>query len=384
MIVSDQVQRCCITALLVLLLSACSSNKNRIDPPAELTPFDPVVQLEVMWVHKDGEIATTTDPLTLRVVDGHIYFGDGEGRVIALDQNSGEKLWSVNTDVELSAGVGYSDDLLLLGSHHGELLALNRNNGEEVWRSMLSSEVLSPPVESKGQIFTRTSDSKLFALDAASGKQHWTISQKVPVLSLRGESPLLVDEANVYAGFANGKMLAVSQKEGQILWEATIAIPEGRSELERMVDIDSAPLLGSEVIYVATFQGRVAAVGQFSGAVIWAHNISTFKNMAINETQLFITDEQSHLWALNQRGGASLWRQEKLHGRQLSAPVILDDYVVVSDYEGYIHLLSQKEGSFFSRYRVDKSGIFGDPVVADGVLYIVGKSGTLTALRLAD
>ncbi len=381
---SGQMKRCSITILLVLLLGGCSSNKNRVDPPAELTPFDPVVQLEVVWVHKDGAIATTTDPLTLRVADGHIYFGDNEGRVIALDQSSGEKLWGVNSGAELSAGIGYSDDLLLLGSHRGELLALNRKNGEEVWRSTLSSEVLSPPVGSKGQVFARTGDSRLFALDAASGEQYWTISQKVPVLSLRGESPLLVDEANVYAGFANGKMLAVSQKDGHILWEATIAIPEGRSELERMVDIDSAPLLDSEVIYVATFQGRVAAVSQVSGAIIWAHDMSTFKNMAINETQLFITDEQSHLWALARRGGASLWQQDKLHGRKLSAPVIFGDYVVVSDYEGYIHLMSQKEGAFFSRYQVDKSGIYGNPVVADGVLYIVGKSGTLTALRLSD
>ncbi len=380
---SGQVKLCGII-LLMLFLGACSSNKNRVDPPAELTSFDPLVQLEPVWVKEYRDIATTTDPLALLVIDGHIYFGDGKGRVTALDQYSGKKLWRVETGVNLSAGVGYANGLLLLGSHKGELLALDRKTGQEIWRSMLSSEVLSPPVASKDTIFARTGDSKLFALDAANGERRWTVSQKVPVLSLRGESRLIVDEANVYAGFSNGKMLAVSQTDGQVLWNTTIAIPQGRSELERMVDIDGDPLLDSEVIYVATFQGRVAAVGQKSGSIFWERDLSTFKNMAINESQLFVTDEQSHLWALDRQSGASLWRQEKLHGRQLSAPVVYDDYVVVSDFEGYIHLLSQEEGQFVSRYRVDQVGIGSNPVVADGMLYVIGKSGTLTALRLLD
>ncbi len=379
---SGQIKLCSIV-LLMFFLSACSA-KNHVDPPAELISFDPVVQFEVIWSKKYRDIVTTTDPLILLVADGRIYFGGDEGRVTALDQSSGEKLWSVETGVELSAGVGDTDALLLLGSHHGELLALNKKDGQQVWRSMLSSEVLSPPVGLKGEVFARTGDGKVFALDAASGEQLWVISQKTPVLSLRGESRLLVDENNVYAGFANGKMLAVSQKEGQVLWDTTVAIPQGRSELERMVDIDSAPLLDSEVIYASTFQGRVVAMSQTSGSIFWAHDISTFKDMAMNESQLFIVDEQSHLWALDRQGGASLWRQEKLHGRQLSAPILYGDYVVVSDFEGYIHLLSQKEGQFFSRYQIDKSGVYGSPVVADGVLYVVGKSGTLTALRLAD
>ncbi len=372
------------TVLLLLLLGACSSNKNRVDPPAELVEFDPLVKLEVVWAKEYRDIAATTDPLALLLADGHIYFGDGKGRVTALDQSSGKKLWRVETGIDLSAGVGQADGLLLLGSHKGELLALDSETGQEVWRSQLSSEVLSPPTGAGNRVFARTGDSKLFALNAADGHHQWTITQKAPVLSLRGESRLIVDEANVYAGFANGKMLAISQKNGEILWDTTVAIPAGRSELERMVDIDSDPLLDSGVIYVATFQGRVAAIGQESGSIFWERDLSTFKNMALNKTQLFITDEKSHLWALDRRGGASLWRQEKLHGRQLSAPALYGDYIVVSDFEGYIHLLSQKEGQFVSRYQVDEEGIYGDSVVADGILYVVGKSGTLTALQLAD
>ncbi len=368
--------------LLLLFTVGCSSSKSRVDPPAELVEFEPLVTLERVWSKEYRYIADTIDPLTPVIEDGRIYFGDAKGYVTALQQVDGKELWRVGSGMSLSA-IGYAEGVLLLGSHDGELLALDSKTGEELWRTMLSSEVLSAPVGSDGTVFVRTADSKVFALDAADGEYRWSVSQKQPLLLLRGESRLLLDDGTVYAGFANGKILALSRKDGQVLWSATIAIPQGRSDLERMVDIDSNPLLDSGVIYVAAFQGRLAAIGQKSGSVFWERDISIFNNMAIDENRIFVSDELSHLWALERRGGASLWRQEKLYGRQVSAPVIYGDYIVVSDYEGYVHLLSQEEGQFVSRYQVDKKGLVGNPVVSDGVIYLIGKSGRFVALGLA-
>ncbi|HSS65607.1 MAG TPA: outer membrane protein assembly factor BamB, partial [Gammaproteobacteria bacterium] len=277
---------------------------------------------------------------------------------------------------------GGGEGLVLVGSSDGEVVALSAETGEERWRTRVTSEVLAPPVGANGVVVTRTADGKLFGLSVSDGSQLWVYDRSVPVLTLRGTSmPVLVSGAAV-SGFDSGQLAAVSLENGQTLWESRIATPRGRSELERLVDIDADPLVADGVVYAVTFQGRIAALDLFSGNLIWQRDMSSYAGLGLHNEIIYVTDADSFVWALDRRNSASLWRQDKLKGRQLTAPLGFERYVVVGDFEGYVHWLSREDGRMLARVRVDRSGILAAPVAYRDIVFIYGKGGTLTALQV--
>lgn len=374
---------------LSLMLGGCSwmgnwlqGGEDNSTPPAELVSFTPSLEVETLWSTRVG---TGSDKQLVKLVPAvaldRVYAADRRGRVVAVEAASGRQVWDAETGVRISAGPGVGEGLVLMGTSDGEVLALDSADGVLKWRAPVSSEVLSVPQAMDGVVVVATMDGKVFGLEAADGRQRWVYDRTVPVLTLRGASSPALAHGRAIGGFASGKLASLDLRDGRPQWEATIAVPRGRSELERLVDISAAPILVGDVAYVVSFQGRIAAVSIDSGRIIWARDFSSYTGLTTDGSQLYVVDDQSHVWALYARNGASVWKQDKLQLRSLAAPTVHGGAVVVGDFEGYLHWLSQEDGELLARVRVDDEGIVAAPVVVDDTLYVLGKGGTLKALK---
>ncbi len=371
-------------ALLLTALVACGAPPLREVHREEgaLQPA-PVSEVKVhpLWYRQSQTGHDVDEALLAPVVDGRrFYFADVGGRVLAVERRHGRLLWRVTLRpdreagggerVELTGGLGERAGVLLMGSREGEVFGLARKDGTRLWRGRVSSEVLAPPVSDGRVVVVHVNDGRIFALDGATGERLWVYESSVPALSLRGTSTPLIDSRRLIVGLANGKVLALSLKDGKVIWEATVAVPQGRSELERIVDVDGDPLLRDGVIYAAAYHGRVVALSAATGRVLWSRDISTAHTMALDAGHLYVSDEDGTLWALEPRGGAVLWKQDALQGRGLTAPALDGEIPVVGDNSGYLHWLSPRDGSVLARHRVSEVGLPGPIVVRDEVLYL--------------
>ena len=370
-------------SLLVILLPGCASmfsGDDNADPPAELEKLTPEVTLKKLWGTKVGVGADEQLVNLVPVFYGdQILAADRKGTVEALDLYTGKRVWKTVTRKPISAGPGVGEGLVLVGTSEAEVLALSDETGEVVWEAMVTSEVLSIPRIDSGIVVVQTIDGNVSALDADDGSRIWTYDRTVPVLTLRGSSSPAVERGLVVAGFASGKLAAIALENGRVLWETSIADPRGRSELERMVDLDSDPLIDGNIVYVTTYHGRVASVDITSGRMVWARDISSHKGVDVDYNQIYLVDDGSNVWALSSANGASVWKQDKVHGRALTTPVWFGDYVVVGDFEGYLHILSRLDGRLLARTRLDKAGIMAKPVQAGDNFYVFGMGGRLAA-----
>ena len=270
-----------------------------------------------------------------------------------------------------------------MGSSDGELTALDINSGQQRWQARVSSEVLSVPKADQGVAVVHTIDGKLFAFQASDGNSMWLYDRSIPVLTLHGSSSPVLHGSTVICGFASGRMAAFELASGNPLWESTISMPSGRSELERMVDINGDPQVIDGVAYVTTYQGDMAAVAVDTGEVLWRRPFSSYAGLGADGKQLYVTDEGDTVWGVDPSSGASLWQQNKMHGRRLTAPVPLGRYLMVGDYEGYLHILSAEDGEIVGRIRVGSDPISTPPMVVNGVAYVLGDGGSLAAISLS-
>ena len=384
-------KRLLATCLLGGLLSGCGTlsgflgGEDNTEPPAPLVDIANPVPLQKLWSSRVGAGYDKQDVnLVPAADDDHVYVADRKGRVVAFDAATGKEIWSVKTGAALSAGPGVGEELLLLGTSDAEVLALNTTDGSLVWKVMVSSEVLSVPQHGLDTVIVQSADGSIAALDAEDGSQRWIHDRSVPVLTLRGTSTPAVQHGVVIAGFSNGKLVALSEDQGFVAWETNVAIPQGRSELERIVDIDGDPVIVGTAVYVTTFQGRVAVLDIQSGDLGWKRDMSSHTGLGVDFSQVYVTDDKSHVWALSRSSGAAEWKQEELENRQLTVPVPFSEYVAVGDLEGYLHLLSRYDGSIAARVRVDKKGINARPLVHRDVLYVYGNGGELAAYSISQ
>lgn len=351
--------------------------------PAELVDFTAVVQPRQIWSMDIGDVSEGLNRLKPVVDAGILYVANAEGELFALEADTGRQIWKVETQLPVSAGPGTAEGILAVGTAEGQLVVFDAQNGEELWRRDLSSEILAVPAIGDDVVVVHAGDGKLFGLDAASGEQLWIYDHKVPVLTLRGSSSPVISGGSVHSGLAGGKMISLSLDSGEIEWERHITVPSGRSDLERMVDVDADPLVYSGTVYGGAFQGDVAALGEGSGKVFWKRKISVYNNMAVNWQQLAVTDAQGFVWSLDPDTGAARWRQKALMNRSLSAPALQGDFTVVGDFEGYLHWLSSEDGALAARQRVGDA-IVAAPLVVDDVLYVLASDGKLTVLKLPE
>lgn len=374
-----------VAALLSLaaIAAGCSSNSSKEPEPSELVEFEHEVQLDEQWSRSIGEGQGETYNRLMPVVYGdQLYVTDVEGLVVSIDRESGKVNWKVELDEPVSGGVGAGYGLVLVGTLNGDVIALDVADGTEKWRASVGSEVLSAPAINGDIVLVQTQDDTLVALEADSGERRWSYESSPAVLTLRGTgAPLLTNQLAI-AGLSTGKVIALDTRRGLPVWEQRIAVPQGRSELERIVDIDGTLLQSGGKLYVVTFQGRAAVLDLESGRILWQRDASSASGAALGYGSVYLSLADGTVQGIDERSNTVLWSNDQLARRQLSGPEVFSSYVVVGDKEGYLHLLSQVDGRFVGRTRVDSSGIRARAVVEGDWLYVYANDGSLVAYTL--
>ena len=368
----------------LLIIAACSKDK-AIDQPAKLTPLgSPSLRVQRIWSASvdDRKAAVLRLGLGVSVADNRVYAAGHRGDVVALDLGSGRLLWRTRIRAPLSGGTAASADLVLVGSSDGRLFAFDPANGASRWQVRLNGEVLAPAAISARLIAVRTVDGKLHGLSPADGHELWSQEQQVPRLSLRGTArPVIVGDV-VLCGFDNGKVLAVSVNDGSVQWEATVTPPHGRTELERLADIDSAVGVSGQDVYAVGFHGRVAMLALDTGQVWWSHEASSYRGLTLDGDALYLSTADGEVVALKARTGAEVWRQNALLHRGLSAVAAMDDSLVTADFQGYLHWLDKASGALAARVATGKARVSTPPVVAGNTVVVINDRGRIDAFRV--
>jgi len=387
-----QISRQLISLTMVLALAGCStisgwfeSDDDEATAPAELTDIAETVNIEELWSVGIGDGQGEGRYRLRPAISGStIYIASADGEVAALDRNSGDVLWKVDVETALSGGVGVYEDALLLGSSDGFVLKLDAKSGALTWSVPVRGEILSPPQSNGNVVVVQTNDGKLQGLDFTTGKLLWSYDSNIPVLTVRGTSSPIVHNEVVYAGFANGRVVALNINTGAMVWEVRVAIPQGRSEIERLVDVDGTMELAGSELYAASYQGNLVAIDADTGTRMWQQKVSSYSGVSQGFGNIYVADEDGTVAAYLRSGEGARWTQEALAYRELSRPTPVGSYVAVADFEGYVHLLSQVEGEFAGRVRVDDDGARADMLSEGNVLYVYGNSGELVAYEITE
>jgi outer membrane protein assembly factor BamB len=359
--------------------------KDNAEPPKELQ--EDLVEkrkLTMLWKASVGDgYKEQYLNLVAAPSESAVYAADRDGELHAYRRLDGEKIWEIETDLAFSAGPVVGNGKLILGTSNAEISAYQVSDGALIWKSTVSSEILALPQVSDGVVVVRSSDGRIAALSEKDGGTLWTYERSAPALAVRSRGSPVIAKDLVIDGYASGKLIALGLKDGKLAWEATVAIPHGRSEIERLVDVDSVPVIQGDTLYVSGYQGGVAAVSLSDGEVQWRQEqLSSNTGLAAGRRELFLTDAASDVWRLEMRNGGDLWKQDELHQRKLTAPVVLKDTLIVGDLEGYLHILSQEDGSLLGRLQVDDTPIEQAPAVVDDILYVYTSGGRLAAISL--
>jgi len=370
--------------LLALTLTGCGSLPEPKYPPKALKSIDEKVDLTVEW--KDfaakgaGEQGYMLSPI---IAGDNLYAIDREGNLSAWNKEDGRFLWESSLQEGISSGLAFANDQLFVGTQNGELVSMSAQGGERLWRTRLSTEVLAAPQINahNNQVIVQTGDGRVSALDIKTGRVKWSFTSPEPLLTLHGTAKPKVLPGVTFTGFANGRMVALDNRNGQMQWDTRVALPSGRTDIERLVDVDAQPLISSHGMLVSTsFQGRIMAMDPRSGRALWERKDSSYHSAVEGDGNLLYVDEASRLIAVDHRSGSVLWNQDALEGRRLTAPVIWQGMAVVADYEGYVHLVSARTGDLIGRIQADASGVEQPLIVSGDKLYITAVNGRVVAL----
>jgi outer membrane protein assembly factor BamB len=376
--------------LAALASGGCSTINSAIDTlnpfarsapkikPAELTAIQPSAELKSLWQASVGSAGAFV--FTPAVVGGSVYAAGGDGTLARFD--GGRQVWRVSAGQAISGGVGADDKLVVVGTAKGAVLAFHVADGKPAWQAQVSSEVLAAPAVSGDLVAVRSGDARVFGFDAADGKRRWVYQRSTPALSLRSNVGVTLTEKALYAGFPGGKLAAISRSNGAALWESTVALPRGATELERIADVASDPVVEGNAVCAVAYQGRVACFDATTGAQIWARDLSSIAGLGIGGRHLYVTDEKGAVHAFDRESGSSLWKQDKLFMRSVTRPLALGRRVAVADFQGVVHLLSGDDGAFAARFTTDGSAIVAAPRRNGEEFVVQTKNGLLHALTV--
>lgn len=360
-------------ALLLLALAACSSDKPKVEP-AKLAAFKPTSGIAVRWNADVGGAGQSV--LFPAVTREAVFAANGSGMLFRLDRDSGKQIWQVDSGFPVTGGVGAGDGLVLVGGEKGELAAFDEDSGKKKWQVRVSSDVLSAPSIADGIVVVRTGNQRITGLSAKDGSRVWLYERSTPTLIVRSHAGVVIRKGLVYAGFAAGKLAAINLSNGMVVWESSVSQPQGNTELERISDITSLPVVDEAQVCAVAFQGRLACFDAAQGGAMWTRDISSDKGIALFGKALYVTDTDGNVLALDRSSGASLWKNGQLLLRQVTAAYPLDDYLLVGDYEGYLHVLKREDGSFVARsllsnakadyQHIDSSTDSSAPAIGDG------------------
>ncbi len=373
-----------ILLLVSLFLQACGASSN-VRPPEPLIEIESENSVEVVWNESFGGTDEKKQlKLSIAILGENLFTVDSRGELSAFNLNDGDDVWSVKLDREITAGVGASEDKILLGTKDGAVLALDPKNGAVLWSRRLATEILSKPVAASGKVIVQTVDGKIYALDEKTGRQVWQFHKEGPALSLRGTSTPIFIQNVVITGFATGTIVALTLENGKLIWEIPVSQPTGRNEIERLTDVDAQPIVNKFRLFVASYQGKLVAIDIRSGEQLWSRDISVFRDMTIDSKNIYALDDRGVMFAYEQSTGASVWQQAQFFGRKPSPPAIVDGNIIVGDLEGYVHWLNADDGRILARTRIDDDPIVTQAVVRDRIAYVNSVSGELTALKLKN
>ncbi|WP_226662655.1 outer membrane protein assembly factor BamB [Microbulbifer aggregans] len=373
-----------VALALATLLTACASNDEKEDTdPVELTEITESVKLREVWSKNIGDIdALRYAMLKPGLIDGKVIAANSDGDVFAFERATGKRLWKVDLDQSISGGVGVGQGLAVVADYRGRIVALDLTDGSQRWETQLGGEVVATPAVGAGVVVVQTVDGKLLGLDAGTGEQRWRHNTVLPVLTLRGTASPVISGGAVFAGLDNGKLVVLNATDGLSRWEQRVAIPQGSAELERVVDIDGAPVVRGELVFAASYQGRIVALSSEDGRGLWARDASTNHSVAVGAGQVYLSGADGSVHAYNVGNGQIEWSNNELLRRELSGPAYFGDVVVVGDYDGYLHVLDPSTGRFVGRERIDRDPV-RIPLLADGdLLFALSDDGELVALRL--
>ena len=368
-------------AAIAILATACSKEDDVV-PPAELVDFDPAVSIDRVWSAgtKGGDDVLR---LGLRpvVVGERAYIAGHGGDVHAIELATGRDLWRASTELELSGGPSVGEGIVVVGSSGGELIALDAETGVKRWQVATGGEVLTAPTVANGIVVVRTVDGRLRGMRVENGSEAWNYEQPVPRLTLRGNGSPVVDGDIVIAGLDNGKVIALSLTTGELLWTTTVAPSHGRTEIERLVDIDSPVRVMGDDVFVVGYQGRLAMLARETGQLWWGRDLSSHRGLAADNETLYVTAADSTVLALRRRDGTPVWTQDAMLRRSLTAPVLSGDTLVVGDFEGYLHWLDAATGQMLARGKTGGGRLSNAPVAAGELLLMQTDSGEVQAWR---
>jgi outer membrane protein assembly factor BamB len=376
--------RVLLGASLIVLLAACGSPDNS-EPPAPLTDINNGLRFDQIWTIKTGAgISAGSYNRQPLLVGDEIFTVDIDGLIKNIDAESGKLKWDFETGIESITGLFGNNKIIVASSRNGELNIYDRtdNNLNLRWSARLKGEIRSPPVTNADSLFIRTVDGRLSSISKADGSIQWTVSHLVPALSLTGNSAPILHNELVIAGFDDGKLAAFDQTNGQVVWEITVSQPTGRSEIERLVDVDGQFILGDGVIYVSSYQGRIAAIQAIDGEELWSRKFSSFNAMSIDADAIYISSDSSHLWSIDRRTGSALWKQDILHARKISAPLLFKDKIIVGDFDGHVHWFNQSDGALIGRLRPSYKRHYSRPFQWDNKIFAMDSDGILSSFEV--
>ncbi|HAA44993.1 MAG: pyrrolo-quinoline quinone [Halomonas sp. 54_146] len=384
MSISKQLLRASLGALTLALLAGCASKNEPAYTPKELRSFDETSSLDTQWRRNVGAgLGRARYPIAPAREGDSVFAADVEGVVMALNANSGQVEWEIDLDTPISSALTAVAGQLYFATGNGEVIALNQRDGSENWRSRVSSQVLAAPQPNQQLLVVQSVDGRVTALDRATGQERWVYTSSQPSLTLRGTgTPMVIDPVS-FIGSANGRLATLDNRSGQPLWELQIAMPSGRSEVDRLVDLSGQATLSPDGrLFVTSYNGPVVALEATQGNVLWEANLSSRHTPILVGNLLFVVTDNSEVVALDANSGREIWRNDDLEDRWLTAPAFADGRLVFGDFEGYLHLIDAREGDLVGRTRVHSSGISVRPVTEGSIIHVQANNGRLETLEV--
>ena len=396
------IKRVATLVLMGVALSGCTTVKGwfagkdaeakKALEPAELVKFEPTAKVDRIWSTNLGKgekrIGVRQGPV---VADGRVYAAAITGGVHALDLQTGKTVWTYEPakvkkqpKLRLSGGPGVGEGLVVIGTLDGQVIALDANDGSEKWRAKVPGEVIAAPAIAQGIVFVRSNDGRVTAFDAGNGTQKWFNPRELPMLTVRGNAPVVAGPGVLFIGNDDGSVAALGMQDGRTVWDQMVSNGEGRTELERMSDVDGAPVLEGNTLFVSSFKNHTMAIEGPTGSPLWARDHGGAGGVALTSGNVIVTDNKGGVFGLDKASGSAMWSQTGLARRSLTGPAIHGDYVVVGDYKGYLHWLRTDNGELAARAKSGGDALLAQPVVADGILLVQNVDGKLTAFRLAQ
>ena len=383
-----------IALCMATLVGCSSSDEEELVLPEIVNQFE----TDIVWQESIGNgVEHYFSRLTPAVYKDHVFVANRDGEVEALSLENGDTIWQTDVrenssfwpwqsdiSAKLSGGILQAYGKIFIGSEHGYLLALDRETGEIVWRKKVPGEVLAKPAAGDGLIFVNLGSGKLLALHPDTGEERWSHEQEVPALTLRGQSSPIVANGGVLIGLETGKLSVLISDSGYSAWSAEIATPKGASEFERLVDVDTQPLISGPYAYAIAYNGNLAAVDIRSGNVVWKREYSSYREIAMDAQTIYVVDSDGVVYGLDKTSGIERWSQPALRGWYLTGPAVAGNYLAMGDQEGNLHWLNKESGELVSREDFDSSGFFIEPIVADDKLILYTRDGEVSAVKIPN